>query len=56
VVVTARIAYARAADSHIAGWATERLVAITSLRAGAHHVDHLAALVEATQVNGPDSP
>jgi hypothetical protein len=30
VVVTARIAYARAADSHIAGWATERLVAITS--------------------------
>jgi hypothetical protein len=55
VVVTARIACADAADIHLVGWSTDGLVAITSLRAGLHHVDHLAALVEATPVNGPES-
>lgn len=54
MVIAARITYAHAADRHGVGWVTEILVAVTSPRAGLHHVDHRAALVEATQVNGAE--
>ena len=54
-MIAARITYAHAADRHDVGWMTDILAAIAAPRAGLHHVEHRAALVEATQVDGAES-